>query len=72
MTEIDVRGIFASKIKGDEIKLLGGSTVEVETFAGIFADAPSSPTYNDLMIIDTDTRGYKPFFDECKNEGVLS
>ena len=72
MTETDVITVFATKIKNGSIDLGGGVTVEIEVFATLFADAPSNPTYDNLMRIDDERMGYKPFFDRCKAEGILS
>lgn len=72
MTEQAVRDIFKGKIKGDYIELYPFCTVEIDTFALIFSDAPDSPTYDELVAIDGGDLGYIPFFDQCKAEGILT
>lgn len=72
MTSENVQTVFATKIIGDIINLPNGSFVDVESFVILFADAPSDPTYNDLVEIDGGNLGYIPFFDQCKDDGLLS
>jgi len=72
MTKNDVIMIFASKLVDHErIDLGGGVTVDIDVFATLFTDAPANPTYAQLIAIDAGVMGYKPFFDQCKTEGIL-
>lgn len=71
MTKTDVENVFKNKISVGRIDLGGGVTVDVDVFALLFANAPANPLYNDLMQIDNGKMGYKPFFDQCKAEGIL-
>lgn len=66
-----IRNIFAINIVGEFIILPGGSRVDAEFFADLFSAAPSNPTYDDLVAIDGGDKGYIPFFDQCKAEGIL-
>jgi hypothetical protein len=74
MTADSVRIVFQAKIflPDDTIGLSDGSTVPVDFFASLFAGASDTPTYQELVDIDGGTKGYIPFFDECKVEGILS
>ena len=78
VTVDDVKRIFEAKIDKGMLKLPDGSFIDVTGFATIFASAPSDPTYDDLMIIDgyvddeNPGKGYKPFFDQCRNDGLFN
>lgn len=52
------------------VKLPSGSYVKTEVFAKLFREASSKPTYKELVRLDND-KGYIPFFDECKEQGIL-
>mgnify|MGYP001459497977 CR=1 FL=1 len=67
MNKEDVLRVFNNEI----IELPNKSNVSADDFAEVFADAPTKPTYTDLMGIDGGTKGYKNFFDQCKAEGIL-
>jgi len=75
MTKDEVKIIFAPKIKGNNLQLLDGCIVDIEKFAIRFANTPAN--YSDLLYangyVDADNQGmgYKPFFDQCKEEGIL-
>ena len=69
MTEDDVRTVFG--LKSDTIKINGNVIVDVSVFASLFKDAPTNPTYDDLIEIDGGRLGYIPFLDELKDEGIL-
>jgi hypothetical protein len=56
----------------DTIKLNETSVVEVDVFAALFSAASESPTYDELVAIDGGIMGYKPFFDQCKENGLLN
>lgn len=71
MEKKDVEIIFKEKITFGRIILPDKSFVEVDFFTWLFKDAPSHPTYAELVEIDGGLKGYIPFFDECKKEGVL-
>lgn len=75
MTKETVMTVLAAKISqgvDDVIRLPDGSEVDVDFFASLFSSASDDPTYAELIDIDGGTRGYKPFFDACKAEGILS
>lgn len=73
MTRDDVLTVFAPKISDGVMQIGDGQYVDVDTFVSLFSDAPSSPTYTDLVAIDrSQDYGYTPFFDECKAEGLLN
>jgi len=55
----------------DLIKLPSGNVVKVERFQELFKEANKKPTYNELIIIDGGKKGYKDFFNECKEQGIL-
>ena len=75
MTKDDVKLIFASKIQGDKdngvISLPGGATVPIDFFANRFSSV-EIPTYDNFVAFDGGIIGYIPFFNECKQEGILS
>lgn len=68
MTEQDAINLFGT----DVINLPSKSQISVADFALLFKDAPSTPTYDDLIRIDAGRLGYKLFFDQCKAEGILT
>ena len=70
MTADSVRELFGVF---ETIHIRKNITVNVEDFARLFADASENPTYDELVNIDIENGyGYKPFFDKCKEEGLLN
>jgi hypothetical protein len=72
MTVEDVRRIFAPKVVDEYLILPDGSLASIDFFANVlFKDASANPTYNELASIDGGVKGYIPFFDQCRAEGLL-
>ena len=72
MQEATVYNVFKKMINGDEIILGAGRVVSVSKFTELFSGASDAPTYDELVAIDGGIMGYIPFFDRCKDEGILS
>lgn len=69
MTDEQVKQVFASKIDSNDIRLDDQTWVSVDVFTENFASA--EPTYSSMVTIDAGIKGYKPFLDACKDEGIL-
>ena len=72
MTISDVLNVFASHIIANDLFLPDGSMVDVEDFAEMFKEVSNPTSYEEYMQIDGGIKGYKFFFDKCKEEGVLA
>lgn len=62
----DVRNVF-----GDMIKISQFVQVDATTFANLFSDA-NDMSYNELIRVDENIKGYKLFLDQCKAEEILT
>lgn len=67
MIENDVRNTFNVV---DTIDLGNGNKISVEDFCELFKNA-KSVTYSELVNVENGKMGYIPFFDECKEQGIL-
>ncbi|MGJ9383247.1 hypothetical protein [Salipaludibacillus sp. CF4.18] len=56
----------------DIISLPGGSSVPVSVFKDIFKNVPEIPTYENFMEIDNEKKGYKLFFEQCREQGIIN
>jgi len=64
-----IESIFKDIIEEGRIEVNSGVYVSVDTFKKIFEGAE---TYNDFLAIDNEEKGYKLFFDRCKDQGILN
>jgi len=73
MTIVQIRETFSKKIIGveeEEIILLPNAvTVELAVFVDLFENV--NPSYAELVQAD-EGKGYIPFFEQCKAEGILN
>ena len=67
MTIDRVREVFGVS---EFLQLPQGARVRVEIFAELFNEASENPTYEELVNLDAG-KGYIPFFDDCKEKGIL-
>ena len=65
-----IYAVFEPVISGDRINLQDGSSVAVSLFAQIFEGCEL--TYNCLAERDGGEKGYMPFFEYCKENGILN
>ena len=75
MTADAVRTVFSSKWSpsDDSLNIGKHSYVSVDFFANLFKDVSDSPTYDELVTIDSENNyGYRDFFDKCREEGILN
>lgn len=72
MTTNDAKKIFNRYMSGDVLNIGDGQQVEIDTFAKLFADAPSQPTKSDLDTIDNGDLGYSDFLNQAQTDGVLT
>lgn len=76
MTRETVDNVLASKITDGRITIGTGITVEIDSFVTLFSECDWD--YESLIAADADPsgetigKGYKPFFDQCKADGLLS
>ena len=70
MTKEDVIRIFGT----EHIKLSSTTNVSAEDFLNIagFSELSSNPSYQEFIDFDNGELGYKSFFDECKEQGILN
>lgn len=69
MIERDVREVFQSVIKGENIILGHGVMVTIDKFCDLFDGVAIK--YQALMEADQGKMGYAPFFQQCKEQGIL-
>jgi len=67
MTKDDVQSIFNCN---DILQITDSISVDTDVFTQLFADASVNPTHTELVALDNG-KGYIPFFDKCKAEGIL-
>ena len=72
MTIDDVRRIFARYVGGDDLILSATNFVPIDSFVILFDSASSNSTYQELVDIDGGDKGYIPFFNKCKTDGILT
>lgn len=68
MTDKDVIQIFGDR----DIQIDKFVSIPTYKFAEIFKEAPSKPTYDDLIKIDNGKLGYERFLKRCKEKGILN
>lgn len=70
--QTDVKNKFADLIEFDNLLIKESPKViiSVNDFYNLFKNAKSL-NYNDLMLINGNKKGYKSFFDKCKEKGIL-
>jgi len=64
-----MESIFKDFIVGNHLQLNEVVFVNINTFSSIFKGAK---TYEEFIEIDNGKKGYKEFFDKCKDEGILN
>ena len=72
MTKTDVMFVFGALVQSGAMNIGVGQTVEIDDFISLFGEVANTKDYQSYIEIDESTLGYKNFFDECLEKGILN